>query len=103
MEVVLVLSLFCFIVLFTISEWISKSTIIRMGDLIDDYEREVSGYESRVESLMDDCTELRIRVNDLEDLVDTLQDERAAVVRWVKLAPPGILDTLRSIDTKVPE
>lgn len=89
MEVVLVLSLFCFIVLFTISEWISKSTIIRMGDLIDDYEREVSGYESRVESLMDDCTELRIRVNDLEDLVDTLQDERAAVVRWVKLAPPG--------------
>lgn len=104
MEVaVLSLSLLCFMVLFTISEWISKNTVIRMGDLIDDYKRKVSGYESRVESLMNDCTELHIRINELEELVDTLHDERASVVRWVKSAPPAIQGTLRSIDTKVPE
>jgi DNA helicase IV len=103
MEVILSLSLLCFMILFTISEWISKSTIIRLGDMIDDYETEVSGYESRVSSLMDDCNELHIRVNDLEDLVDTLQDERASVVRWIQSAPPVVQTTLHSIDRKVPE
>lgn len=100
---VLSLSLLCFMVLFTISEWISKNTIIRLGDMIEEHEAEVAGCESRIQALMDDCTELRIRVNELEDLIDTLQDERASVVRWVKSAPLIVLDTLSSIEDKVPE